>query len=115
MNYFIENFINYPSNTSTEDSVEYAMEYDNNFIEFCESKEQEHTLDQYLRFLFSFKKNDSPFFDFLYDEYITEYSLEKSEKHYNLCKFYAFEYFYDFALTEDCYQDYPKNRIVYYH
>jgi len=86
------------------------MEYDSKFIDFCDDEEQEDILYYYLRYLLNIPLQASYWaFDKLYDSYIDKYLIEKTEKHYNLCKFYAFEYFYDLAISNNCYGDRLKN------
>ena len=75
------------------------MEYDSNFIDFCEHIDQEDMLYYYLRYLLYTPLEEKYWaFDSLYNSYCNEYLIEKTEKHFNLCKFYAFEYFYDMAF-----------------
>lgn len=92
------------------------MKYDSNFIQFCESDDQDDNLYYYLRSLIFRDKNDNFEFDSLYNSYIEKYSLTKNKEHYDLCKFYAFEYFFDTGLSEGYgfSDDKPKNYNFFY-
>ena len=78
------------------------MKYDSKFIDFCEHIDQKDMLYHYLRFLLNTPLEVKYWaFDKLYDSYCNKYLIEKTEKNYNLCKFYAFEYFYDIAFINN--------------
>lgn len=68
------------------------MEYDEQFILFCE---EECDMYYYLRYLLD-PLSSSQFFDYMYNDYIeSKQIIITNRNHYALCKFYAFEHFYD--------------------
>lgn len=81
------------------------------FINFCELQENDDTMCFYLRFLLHNKQNT--FFNSLYERYCNKNNIivDTNSEHYELCKFYALEHFYDESLYH---QDDRKNVHIHY-